>query len=250
VGPRDNAGVWRPDIEAERRAHLKPEAANDQTLGDRPLGDRPQSSNAGTGRPSPKGSGGWVAGGIGAITIAAIVWMLTDFGPQSVPPNVAAIEKAAAGKSTAPAATSPPAGTSPPAATTPPAAAIAPPESLAKNEVVVTGMPSPAAAAPVAVAAPAKPAAAPRASSANPAPRARPARPSNEARIRSQVQARLEANRSISGKIGIEIEGATVRLTGYTLTPTQARLAEREARRVPGVRGVRNEIRPRVGGGR
>ena len=67
-------------------------------------------------------------------------------------------------------------------------------------------------------------------------------------RIELDVMDRLASNRRLSGKIGVESRGAVVRLTGWTRTVGQARRAERDARSVPSVRQVRNEIRPRVGG--
>jgi hypothetical protein len=67
-------------------------------------------------------------------------------------------------------------------------------------------------------------------------------------RIRADVMDRLAQNPRLSGRIGVESEGAVVRLSGYTSTVGQARHAGRDARGVVGVRYVRNEIRPRVGG--
>jgi hypothetical protein len=66
-------------------------------------------------------------------------------------------------------------------------------------------------------------------------------------RIRSEVMKRLAANGSITGHVHVESRGAVVRLTGATITVAQAQRAEREARRVPGVQAVRNDIRPRIG---
>ena len=71
---------------------------------------------------------------------------------------------------------------------------------------------------------------------------------SEDERIRAQVMDRLAGMRNISGKIGVESRGAVVRLTGYTTTAGQAWRAGNEAGRVTGVRAVRNEIRPRMGG--
>ena len=55
-------------------------------------------------------------------------------------------------------------------------------------------------------------------------------------------------NENLSGKIGVESVDRVVTLSGYTLTSGQAYRAGRDARSVEGVRSVRNEIRPRVGG--
>jgi hypothetical protein len=67
-------------------------------------------------------------------------------------------------------------------------------------------------------------------------------------RITSDVVGAIAANPRVSGRIGVETRDNEVTLSGYTPTPGQARHAERDARRVDGVRHVNNEIRPRVGG--
>ena len=67
-------------------------------------------------------------------------------------------------------------------------------------------------------------------------------------RIEQAVIDRLASNPRLTGKIGVESKDAVVRLTGWTRTVGQARHAEHDARSVPRVKGVRNEIRPRVGG--
>lgn len=74
-------------------------------------------------------------------------------------------------------------------------------------------------------------------------------RPTLDARIRQEVLARLASHPRIDGKIAVESRNAVVRLTGWTRTPGQARSAESAARSVRSVKQVRNEIRPRVGGG-
>ena len=52
----------------------------------------------------------------------------------------------------------------------------------------------------------------------------------------------------LSGRIGVETRNNTVELSGRVATPGQVRIAERDAKSVPGVREVRNSIRPSVGG--
>ena len=52
----------------------------------------------------------------------------------------------------------------------------------------------------------------------------------------------------LSGRIGVETRNNTVELSGRVGTPGQVRIAERDARSVPGVREVQNSIRPSVGG--
>ena len=66
--------------------------------------------------------------------------------------------------------------------------------------------------------------------------------------IRRQVIQRLATNPRLDGQIAVESKDAVVRLTGWTRTAGQARHAERDARSVPSVRHVQNEIRPRIGG--
>ena len=67
-------------------------------------------------------------------------------------------------------------------------------------------------------------------------------------RIQADVMDVLARNENLSGKIGVESVDRVVTLSGYTLTSGQAYRAGRYARSVEGVRYVRNEIRPRVGG--
>ena len=59
---------------------------------------------------------------------------------------------------------------------------------------------------------------------------------------------RIAGSQRISGKIGVESQGARVTLTGYTSTAAQADRAGRIARGVSGVSAVDNQIRPRIGG--
>ena len=67
-------------------------------------------------------------------------------------------------------------------------------------------------------------------------------------RIQLDALERLAAARNISGKIGVETQGAVVTLTGYTVTAAQGQRAERIVRGVEGVREVDNRIRARIGG--
>ncbi len=53
---------------------------------------------------------------------------------------------------------------------------------------------------------------------------------------------------NLTGKIGVESQDATVRLTGWTTTSGQAFRAGMYARAVKGVKYVQNDIRPRIGG--
>ena len=71
---------------------------------------------------------------------------------------------------------------------------------------------------------------------------------SRDERIQHLVMQRLASNPRLDGKIAVESKDAVVRLSGWTRTVGQARLAEQDARNVESVRQVRNEIRPRVGG--
>ena len=52
----------------------------------------------------------------------------------------------------------------------------------------------------------------------------------------------------LSGRIGVETRNNVVELSGRVGTPGQVRIAERDAKSVPGVREVQNSIRPSVGG--
>jgi len=52
----------------------------------------------------------------------------------------------------------------------------------------------------------------------------------------------------LSGRIGVETRNNTVELSGRVATPGQVRIAERDAKSVPGVREVQNSIRSSVGG--
>jgi hypothetical protein len=66
-------------------------------------------------------------------------------------------------------------------------------------------------------------------------------------RIQADVMDLLARNPNLSGKIGVVSEDSVVTLTGWTVTSGQAYRAGRDARGVPGVRHVVNEIRPRIG---
>ena len=67
-------------------------------------------------------------------------------------------------------------------------------------------------------------------------------------RIQGDVMDAVLHTPNISGKIGVVSQDAVVTLTGYTVTPGQARRAGQAAGSVLGVRYVQNEIRPRIGG--
>src|SRR5690606_5332190 len=71
---------------------------------------------------------------------------------------------------------------------------------------------------------------------------------SEDRRITDELVDRLATHPYISREIGVETWRNDVTLTGRTTTPGQSRLAEREAKSVPGVDDVSNLIRPRVGG--
>jgi hypothetical protein len=67
-------------------------------------------------------------------------------------------------------------------------------------------------------------------------------------RIQADVMDVLARSPYMSGKIGVVSQDSVVTLTGWTTTSGMAWRAGRDARGVPGVRHVVNEIRPRVGG--
>jgi hypothetical protein len=71
---------------------------------------------------------------------------------------------------------------------------------------------------------------------------------SEDRRINDEVVERIATHPHISGRIGVETWRNDVTLTGRTTTPGQSRLAELEAKSVPGVDEVENLIQPRVGG--
>lgn len=71
---------------------------------------------------------------------------------------------------------------------------------------------------------------------------------SDDERIQLAVMDQLTANPHLSGKISVHSNDRIVRLSGWTRTSGQAWQAERDARRVEGVRYIQNEIRPRIGG--
>ena len=71
---------------------------------------------------------------------------------------------------------------------------------------------------------------------------------SDDERIQLAVMDVLAANQHLSGKISVQSNDRIVKLSGWTRTSGQAWQAERDARRVEGVRYIQNEIRPRIGG--
>lgn len=71
---------------------------------------------------------------------------------------------------------------------------------------------------------------------------------SDDERIQLAVMDVLAANQHLSGKISVQSNDRVVKLSGWTRTSGQAWQAERDARRVEGVRYIQNEIRPRIGG--
>ena len=175
----------------------------------------------------------WGALWAGAVTIGAIAWVLSGL-PQTRTPEVhESTATASPPPSTAPIQPLKPVTLKETITVTPPAA---------QAEVAASARPSPPAQDNTIKRQP-PPRVAQTARARAPAPRI-----NEDARIRAQVADRLTANRNIWGRIGIDSRGSVVYLTGYTMTMEQARRAEREARSVNGVRAVRNEIRPRIGG--
>lgn len=65
-------------------------------------------------------------------------------------------------------------------------------------------------------------------------------------RITEDVVDRIAADPRISGQVGVETYRNTVTLTGKVRSPQQADRAATDARSVPGVRDVNNEIRSRM----
>jgi hypothetical protein len=65
--------------------------------------------------------------------------------------------------------------------------------------------------------------------------------------ITNDVVDRIASDPRISGQVGVETYRNTVTLTGKVLSPNQADIAASDARSVPGVREVNNELRSRVG---
>jgi hypothetical protein len=66
--------------------------------------------------------------------------------------------------------------------------------------------------------------------------------------INRDVVDTLASNPRLSGRIGVETRNNTVELSGRVATPGQVRIAERDAKSVPGVREVQSQLRPSVGG--
>ena len=70
----------------------------------------------------------------------------------------------------------------------------------------------------------------------------------DDLRITDDVVGVLASDSRLSGKIGVETWRNDVTLTGRVSTPGQARIAERDAKSVSGVRDVSNQLRTSVGG--
>lgn len=91
----------------------------------------------------------------------------------------------------------------------------------------------------------------PAAAKPKPAPRARiqveARRPGADQRIEAAAVKVLERMPNLSGCIGVEARHSVVRLTGWTTTAAQSLRAQKAVGRVAGVKGVINQIRPRVG---
>ena len=66
-------------------------------------------------------------------------------------------------------------------------------------------------------------------------------------RIHAEVMEVLAANPRLTGRVGVESRDRVVHLSGHLATPGQVDLAERDARRIRGVRAVQNEIQSRIG---
>ena len=71
----------------------------------------------------------------------------------------------------------------------------------------------------------------------------------NQAITRDVVDT-LAADPRLSGRIGVETRNNVVELSGRVTTPGQVRIAERDAKSVPGVRDVQSLLRSSVGGSR
>lgn len=67
-------------------------------------------------------------------------------------------------------------------------------------------------------------------------------------RIQADLLDKLAQAPDLSGQIGVETHDSVVTLSGWTTTSGQALRVVRYAWRVPGVKDVESEIRPRVGG--
>ena len=72
-------------------------------------------------------------------------------------------------------------------------------------------------------------------------------RASEDQLITYDVADRIAADPNISGRVGVETYRNDVTLTGRVTSPAQADRAATDARSVPGVREVNNELRSRVG---
>jgi hypothetical protein len=166
----------------------------------------------------------WGAAWAGALTVAAIIWMMTDEGPA--PGSKQAVAALASAL---------------------PAADVEEPRPTVMAEPPVRTRP---AVREKRTAATADRKSRPAPQRASQPTKPQPATPpmGEEERMRSEILARLAESDAITGHIGVEIEGKVVRLTGRTLTAAQAQRAEREIRNIDGVVDVRNEIRPRMSG--
>ena len=119
-------------------------------------------------------------------------------------------------------------------------APVANEQGISANEEIVT----PSAEAPVA---PRQPAAVPVAETPREPITVEKQRLTEDQRIQADVMDVIAASPNLSGKIGVVSRDSVVTLTGWTTTSGMAWRAGRDARGVPGVRHVVNEIRPKVG---
>jgi hypothetical protein len=72
-------------------------------------------------------------------------------------------------------------------------------------------------------------------------------RGSRDQLITEDVADRIANDPAVSGRVGVETYRSDVTLTGRVTSPAQADRAASDARSVPGVRDVNNELRTRVG---
>ena len=195
----------------------------------------------------------WGAAWAGALTVAAIIWMMTEEGPAPASKQAVAALASPLRGGTVEQPRPTPAVEEPKPTVTPeapkPVLASEPPQPEPAPAAKPSVRTTPAVREKRAVAAVDRPAR-PAPQRVAKAPKPKPATPpvSEEERMRSEIMARLEASDAITGHIGVLVEGKVVRLTGHTLTAAQAQRAEREVRNIDGVGEVRNEIRPRMSG--
>ncbi|HYC37253.1 MAG TPA: BON domain-containing protein [Usitatibacter sp.] len=71
--------------------------------------------------------------------------------------------------------------------------------------------------------------------------------PGTDRRVQLAAMKALRGMSDITGRIRVEAKNSVVRLSGWTLTSGQSLRAEKAALRVSGVKGVVNQIRPRLG---